>query len=236
MGNPFLPRIIPAHERKILRTFVGRRLRVSSSGKQLIFQSEDKELILKLGMTGQFRQGPCSREHDKHHFMTMIWGQTTCAYYDFRRFSRLRECAGPAERLSLGGFCPDRGFFLRDLGEIGDELLKLPGLSSTPCISWLLRHGPRTGIGNYLANEALGRLGLSPYKVCKNEKEALTIFRMCQQLAKRSYDAGGTSFGIGYYRLDRTQGTFSQQLRFYKMAGMKRTLFRNRPVFSLHKS
>lgn len=229
--NPFLSRIIPAAERIILRKLVGKHIRISSIGKYLIFRSGPDRLCLRLGMTGQFRQGIFLKKHDPHHFMSLKWGQLECAYFDFRRFSRLRLMP-TKEPLALGGFNSGIGFVLSNLDEIGEDLIKLPGLRSTPRISWLLRHGHRTGIGNYLANEALGRLGLSPYEACGNSAEALSIFRMCQRLAVRSYKAGGTSFGIGYFRLDGKQGEFSRQLLFYGKKNVKRVLFRNRPVYS----
>lgn len=186
---------------------------------------------IQLGMTGQFRLAPVPPKYHQHHFMSLKWDTAECCFLDFRRFARAKT-ALPSPHEALGGFIPHIGFVLRSPNAIAKQLPELQGFLSTPRIRWLLRHGHRTGIGNYLANEALGRLALSPFEPCQNANEALIILKMCQQLAKLSYRAGGTSFGIGYFRLDGSEGSFSKQLAFYKNPRANRTMFCNRAVYS----
>ena len=140
--------------------------------------------------------------------------------------------APPEDPCHLGGFSPRSGLYLRKAAELTNALPALAGFKTRPRITWLLQHGHRTGVGNYLANEALGRLRLSPFVPCRNEGEALHILHTCQQLARKSYRLGGTSFGIRYFRLDGSEGTFSNQLRFYKNPTVQRTLLGNRPVYT----
>lgn len=186
---------------------------------------------MHLGMTGQFCLAPVPAKYRPHHFMSLRWDAAECCFLDFRRFARAR--VDPLdERAALGGYSPASGFFLRAPMELARQLPTLQGCLSVPRIAWLLRHGRLTGIGNYIANEALGRLGLSPFEPCRDAREALQILKVCQRLAKLSYQAGGTSFGIGYFRLDGSEGTFSKQLAFYKNGNTRRTVFQQRSVYS----
>jgi formamidopyrimidine-DNA glycosylase len=186
---------------------------------------------MHLGMTGQFRFAPVPRENRQHHFLSLTWGSTECCFIDFRRFARVKTEV-PNNSDALGGYVPGAGLVLRTPAETARQLVALPGYQSTSRIAWLLRHGHRTGVGNYLANEALGHLALSPFEPCHDAREALRILRKCQHLSKQSYRAGGTSFGIGYFRLDGSEGRFSERLLFYKNPGVRRTLFQNRGVYS----
>ncbi|MBI5630034.1 MAG: hypothetical protein HY921_04015 [Elusimicrobia bacterium] len=231
MGSSLLPKILPPETRRALRSMVGRRTQISSLAKALILRSGTTAVSVHLGMTGQFRIGNIPKRHREHNLMTLSWGKSNCSFLDFRRFSRVRA-ALPSSPGALGGFDPNRGLFLRSKRNLAQDLSALKGIRSSPRITWLLRHGSTTGVGNYLANEALGRLNLSPFDACRDEEEAFRILRMCQQLAQRSFRAGGTSFGIGYFRLDGSEGRFSRQLAFYKNCNIPRTTFRNRSVFS----
>ena len=182
-------------------------------------------------MTGQFRTSLVPKEHRRHHFMTLQWGQIQCHFLDFRRFSRVRA-EQPDHGDALGGFHPRRGFYLHPLARVPATSPVMKGATTTPRISWLLRHGKQTGVGNYLANEALGRLNLSPFFPCRDPKEALTILKMCQHVARQSYRAGGTSFGSGYWRLNGSKGRYAKQLRFYQNPALTRLVFRDRSVYS----
>lgn len=230
-GHPHLSKIIPSEAQRALRALIGRRITISSAGKQLVIHGGGTDLIMHLGMTGQFRLAPVPREYRQHHFLSLTWDTAECCFIDFRRFARVR-LESPNRRDALGGYVPGAGLVLRNAREITRDLARLPGYQSVPRISWLLRHGYRTGVGNYLANEALGRLGLSPFEPCLDGREALQILRKCQELAKQSYREGGTSFGIGYFRLDGSKGRFSERFSFYKHPATKRTLFQNRGVYS----
>lgn len=183
-------------------------------------------------MTGHFRATPVPQEHRSHHFMTLAWGETKCHFLDFRRFARMKAVDVASQAGALGGFHPRLGFFQCPPKLLRDQRALMQGATSTPRISWLLRYGQKTGVGNYLANEALGRLELSPFSPCKDEEEALRVLRTCQRLARQSYRAGGTSFGIGYFRIDGRPGTFSHRLRFYRNPETPRVWFRNRSVYS----
>lgn len=181
-------------------------------------------------MTGRFQMHSVPVRHRPHLLMSLRWGERECHFIDFRRFARIRcsrEPLGP----TLGGYGPKAGLQLPPAhGLRGSPIMR--GATTTPRIAWLLRHGKQTGVGNYLANEALGRLKLGPFTPCRDEHEAMSLLEMCQRIAAESFRAGGTSFGSGYWRLDGTQGTYAAQLRFYLNPRIPRTVFRKRSVYT----
>lgn len=224
-------KVMSATSVAIIRRFIGSHLKAGSNGKHLILSGEAGAVRIHLGMTGHFKLGPITRKDRAHHFFTIRIGADTLHYLDFRRFSRIQEYA--INEFSIGGYKSGRGLSLTNKARLNFIVRNLPGLKSAPRISWLLRHGRVTGIGNYLANEALGRLNLNPYKHFQNEAEAMRTLLKCQALARASYRVGGTSFGIGYYRIDGSQGTFAEQLKYYRNPRIKRREFSNRGVYSL---
>lgn len=209
-------------------------MRVESVAKTLLLTSRDASVKLQLGMTGQFSKREPPALHHAHWFLSLGWSHGECHFTDFRRFARMR-IGRPTSGLALGGYSARLGFHLRPLSDPAWIGRALPGALTTPRISWLLRHGSVTGVGNYLGNEALGRMGLSPFSPCQSMVEASEILRACQNLARASFAAGGTSFGIGYFRLDGSRGRFAEHLRFYRASGITRQAFRNRSVYSCFK-
>lgn len=101
-----------------------------------------------------------------------------------------------------------------------------------PRISVLLDSGPHSGIGNYLANEALGELDLSPFEPFRNAEEFKLTVNTCGKIAIQSFVLGGNSFNGGYYQLDGSEGIFADEMRFYQQPGIPRHQFRGRPVYT----
>lgn len=223
---------MPPSVQRSLREMVGTVVKVRSVGKRLHWRSGERQITIHLGMTGRFQLTPVPERYRAHHFATFMWGDVPCHFLDFRRFATIQHDQGNAT-LGIGGYNERRGFYLTGRKQLRVAILKgLPGYITSPRISWLLRHGKETGVGNYMANEALGRLGLSPYSPCVNLAEAERVLACCQKIARASYRAGGTSFGIGYYRLDGSLGTYSNRFQYYRVPTKSRRVFRNRPVYS----
>jgi formamidopyrimidine-DNA glycosylase len=131
----------------------------------------------------------------------------------------------------VGGF--DGQFYLCTKDGLNTAIhLHLRGYERTPRISWLLKYGPQTGVGNYLANEALGRLGLNPFEPCESLAEATDLLLECGKVAEESYISGGNSFAGGYYRLDGKPGGYDSLCKFYRAPAIPRQVFRGRPVYS----
>ena len=220
--------VIPQQCRKLLKNLVGKKVSFTSSGKKIQLVVA-KEIVceIRLGMTGQFHLERLNNHWRRHYFLHFKLGNKSVYYADPRRFGRV-VLPGDS-KFSLGGYTANGRFVLNK------NLVVPRGFLTTPRISWLLVTGSATGVGNYMANEALGRLHLSPYTPCKNSNEAKRILGMCQQIAKESFAKGGNSFGTKFFRIDGKEGKYFENCLFYQNKKISRKNYRGRPVFSLFK-
>ena len=224
-GNIIIPRPVA----QTIKSLIGLRFNFSSIGKALYLEASqpNKSVVeFRLGMTGRFFRSPFDNRWRAHCFIELHFERCSIYYCDHRRFGRVfrdTEAQG-----GIGGFSSKRGLWF------DPNPIPPTGYKSSPRISWLINTGHRTGVGNYMANEALGRLNLSPFQPCSSEEEAVAILRECQKVARSSFRFGGNSFSAGYFRLDGTEGRFSGQCKFYGHPRVPRYLFRGRPVFTFH--
>jgi formamidopyrimidine-DNA glycosylase len=220
--------IVPRSIQRVFRALVGQRVQFSSAGKGLFLTSKDgrqKHLEFRLGMTGQFRLVPPTGRWRRHCFAILRFSNVTVYYFDHRRFGRVAKPRA-AEEGAIGGFAPGVGFWQASAVQVPG------GFLTKPRIVWLLDSGDRTGVGNYMANEALGRMNLSPFTPCRTIGEAKRVLRKCAVIATQSIRRGGNSFGTGYFRLEGTEGAYARYCQFYQGEGVPKHLFRGRPVFS----
>jgi len=216
---PFLQKIIPPPVQKAWRALADKPIEISSLGKRVYFGSSDSErkIVVHLGMSGEFSAGAPSPERKRHTFLILEWKHALFHYSDYRRFSRMKLAEGPVNH-AIGGWDAKRGFHLspaRDLKKIVQETLG--NFGRKPRITWLLEHGKITGVGNYMANDALGRLDLSPFEPVKSLEEAVKILRECQKVAAAVFRGGGGLSGV---------------LRFYEAKRAPRSLYRGRPLYT----
>ncbi|MDZ4662960.1 MAG: DNA-formamidopyrimidine glycosylase family protein [Pseudomonadota bacterium] len=219
--------IIPAVARKKFKSLTKKSIQFQSHGKALqlhVKGTASPLLEFRLGMTGQFHLLKKSEDWRRHYFLALHFEQNTIYYADPRRFGRVID---PISRdHALGGFAPGDGFW------ISDKVAVPGGFKTLPRITWLLSTGDQTGVGNYMANEALGALKLSPFLPCSTVTEAKAILKKCRDIARKSFKYGGNSFGSGYYLLNGEEGKYSKFCRFYQNQQVTRHVFRGRPVFS----
>jgi len=175
-------------------------------------------------MTGRFHLEPLNAKWRRHCFLVLRFDGLTIHFSDPRRFGRLSEPR--VSEFALGGFSEDSGFWY-------NRKPSLPkGYLSRPRISWLLGNGDQTGVGNYMANEALGRLHLSPFLPCESVGEAIRLLGQCAKISAQSFRHGGNSFGSGFYSLDGSEGRYAPFCRFYQNPNVPRLVFQQRPVFT----
>jgi formamidopyrimidine-DNA glycosylase len=217
--------IVPNSVRKQLKGLVGEYLTFGSAGKALHLMSGGEPVVeWRLGMTGQFHATQKSGKWKRHYFLILEFGSQLVYYADPRRFGRIQH-PRPAT-FCLAGYSDRRGLWSK-------KKTPLPkGYLTRPRISWLLGVGEKTGVGNYMANEALGILRLSPFEPCKSKNEAHRLLSECLKIARRSFRHGGNSFGTGFYRLDGAEGEYARFCKFYGNPGVRRHLFQGRPIFS----
>lgn len=219
--------IISFSSRKKLKALLGKNIAFCSTGKALqLFEKESAIPLLefRLGMTGQFHLMKKADEWRRHYFLSISFDNQAFHYADPRRFGRILDPQEPQD--TLGGFDRTRGFWTNSKIFVPDGFLTLPK------IVWLLSNGAQTGVGNYMANEALGALNLSPYVPCRSYKEAEKILQKCRDIAHKSFKHGGNSFGSGYFLLNGKEGQYSKFCRFYQNPQIPRQIFRGRPVYS----
>lgn len=219
--------IIPAETKRRIKCLESKDLVFVSQGKALLLFSTtsiDPIVEFRLAMSGQFHSG--ERPNFKpHYFIRMRFGDQLVAYADPRRFGRV-HLPRPESIYALGGFTPELGL------KFVKRIKVPPGFLDLPKITWLLRTGEHTGVGNYMANEALGRLNISPFSPCDSESQAREILRECQTVAKESFSFDGNSFATKFCLLDGSEGRYRQRCSFYQKIGVPKIMYNNRPVFT----
>lgn len=229
----FREKIVSKETRSQLKEMVGQENTFSSKGKSLYLKSKghDAAVLFKLGMTGMFQTvEPSEDAMNRHAFITFEFEKMKVYYLDFRRFGRVTPFAD--DHLELAGFDGNK-FYTATREQIAEIIPQLKGWKKQPKITWLLNHGPITGTGNYLANEALGRLNLNPFTPCKDEKECILLLEKVAEIALESFKHGGNSFKGGYYRLTGERGEYYKYCQFYRNAKIPCHTFRGRPIYTL---
>lgn len=145
-----------------------------------------------------------------------------------RRFGRIKSPQMINRELTLGGY-NNKGFWTEQDVHVPNGYLRLSK------ITWLLKYGEYTGVGNYMANEALGRLDLSPFTPCSNKDEAIKLLQECISVAKESFKQGGNSFTTGFFQLNGLEGGYLPHCRFYQNPKLHRYIFRGRPLYTRFK-
>lgn len=221
-------KIIPRKIKTLLNSIHGCKVSFSSEGKSLHLFLENKVepiIEIRLGMTGQFHLVRKTNHWKRHYFLSLLLSNGSKIYYaDPRRFSRFK--IPKKNEFYLAGYDKNLGLFENKAAKIP------PGYLTKAKISWLLDFGDRTGVGNYMANEALGLLKLSPFTPCSNVIEAKKILKRCLKIAVKSFNCGGNSFNSGHFGLDGSEGKFYQHCRFYMNPSIKRIVFRGRPIYT----
>lgn len=231
VGDHWGKTIAPTNVRDSLWNMREQVVVASSRGKSLYLTANGMSVTAKLGMTGRFAKEKPKESFEKHVFLELGFDDCSIWYVDYRRFGRLSVTPTKECENHIGGF--NEAFFLRTRDELNSIVSNsLKDFKKIPRISWLLKHGPQTGVGNYLANEALGRLDLSPFEPCQSPEGAVNLLLECGEIARESFEEGGNSFAGGYFRLDGEPGKYDSHCRFYQAAEVPRSIFRGRPVYS----
>lgn len=226
--------VIPRPAQSLVRELVGQRVMFFSEGKALhlaVACGDSKPILeVRLGMTGAFTLKKPVGRWKRHCFLEIETGNGSVFYVDHRRFGRFKVPTTDLQSMAIGGYSFQRGFWTTK------EPSPPSGFDRRSRVSWLLGYGDSTGVGNYMANEALGRANLSPFDTCTDEKEAKKILALCGKIAKESFALGGNSFGTGYFRLTGEEGRYIRKCRFYRNPEIPKILVGGRPVFSTFSS
>ncbi len=220
-------KIIEPEVQRKLKELVGTSLSFHSRGKGLLLnEAKSNEAVaeFRLGMTGQFHlQAPLGK-WKRHCFLEIELKDQIIHYSDARRFGRVQV---PRDiGTAIGGFGGSKGFWVEKKPQ------PPKGFLTQSRISWLLGTGQQSGVGNYMANEALGLLKLSPFQPCRDEAEARALLRKCAAIAQLAFDLGAETYRDQFYNMAIEGSQLSDFCKFYGNPKIPRQVYRGRPVYS----
>mgnify|MGYP001345284893 FL=1 len=187
--------------------------------KYIIFNCEEKFLVLHLGMTGTLRIIPTkSNEYKKHDHVELIFKKNKLIFNDPRRFGSIHTTNNINEH-----------FLIKNLGvEPLDEVFNEDYLytkikkSNASIKSLIMNQKIVVGIGNIYANEILFLSRINPRKKGKyiTRKNASEITKHSKSILRKAIDAGGTTLQ-DFFSPSGNKGYFKVDLNVYDREGEK---------------
>ena len=185
--------------------------------KYIIFDCEEKFLVLHLGMTGTLRIIPTkSNEYKKHDHVELIFKKNKLIFNDPRRFGSIHITNNINEH-----------FLIKNLGvEPLDEVFNEDYLytkikkSNASIKSLIMNQKIVVGIGNIYANEVLFLSRINPRKKGKyiTRKNASEITKHSKSILRKAINAGGTTLQ-DFFSPSGNKGYFKVDLNVYAREG-----------------
>jgi formamidopyrimidine-DNA glycosylase len=170
-------------------------------------------LVVRLGMTGQFRVAPREAPVEAHTHVRLVLGggSEELRYRDVRRFGRLRCCTCEELEEILNRLGPDA----REITE-AEFRAALRGRRGA-IKSWLMNQQLLSGVGNIYADEALFAARIHPLTPAGKipALAARRLHRAVRKVLARAIALGGTSFS-DFLDAEGRSGRFRQRLRVYQ--------------------
>jgi formamidopyrimidine-DNA glycosylase len=207
--------------RKLLGATV---LSVGRRGKYLLFHlSNDRKLVLHLGMSGQVRRFGRDPMHRHEHMRLEFSGGQTVSFVDARRFGRVcvmddGVLPGPVKGMErLGPEPTEKEYSAAYLGaHLSGRKARVKSL--------LLDQRVACGVGNIYSDEALHRAGVRPDRQAGSLKPS-EVCRLTEALGSVLRDGirwcGTTMKDGGYVLVDGSAGSFQDRLRVYGREGKR---------------
>ena len=187
--------------------------------KYIIFDCEEKFLVMHLGMTGTLRIIPTkSNEYKKHDHVELVFKKNKLIFNDPRRFGSIHITNNINEH-----------FLIKNLGvEPLDEVFNEDYLytkikkSNASIKSLIMNQKIVVGIGNIYANEVLFLSRINPRKKGKyiTRKNASEITKHSKSILRKAIDAGGTTLQ-DFFSPSGNKGYFKVDLNVYDREGEK---------------
>ena len=185
--------------------------------KYIIFNCEEKFLVLHLGMTGTLRIIPTkSNEYKKHDHVELIFKKNKLIFNDPRRFGSIHVANNINEH-----------FLIKNLGvEPLDEVFNEDYLytkikkSNASIKSLIMNQKIVVGIGNIYANEILFLSKVKPFREVKSltEFEIKKIVEYTKKVLKKAIKLGGSSIK-DFSSSNGKKGSFQQHFNVYGKKG-----------------
>lgn len=198
---------------------------VSRRGKAIIVKlSNEKAIIIQLGMTGSCRVCPAKEEPRKHeHVLFELSGSKSWRYEDARRFGMV-ESYSPADSENLP-------IFLKNIGPepFSDDfsakyLFDITRKRKAKVKELLLNQQIVAGIGNIYVSEILFRAKIHPARqVCNlTLPDCRNLVKYTVIILQNAITAGGTTIS-DYKDVNGDEGKFTRELLVYGRDGSQCT-------------
>ena len=187
--------------------------------KYIIFNCEEKFLVLHLGMTGTLRIIPTkSNEYKKHDHVELIFKKNKLIFNDPRRFGSIHITNNINEHFLI------KNLGVEPLDEVFNEdyLLTKIKKSNASIKSLIMNQKIVVGIGNIYANEVLFLSRINPRKKGKyiTRKNASEITKHSKSILRKAINAGGTTLQ-DFFSPSGNKGYFKVDLNVYDREGKK---------------
>ena len=188
----------------------------------LISLSDDKILVLHLGMSGRLRLFHPSKfikkKHD--HFILSTNNEHLLVLNDSRRFGFIDY--GSSKKISQKNYIINLGIDALSRSLDGKILLSKISKKNVPIKQILLDQRIISGIGNIYASEILFNAKISPFRKGKdlNLSDCSQIIKSTKIILKKAIYAGGSTLR-DYVSADGTLGNFQNNFKVYSREGRK---------------
>ena len=187
--------------------------------KYIIFDCEEKFLVMHLGMTGTLRIIPTkSNEYKKHDHVELVFKKNKLIFNDPRRFGSIHITNNINEHFLI------KNLGVEPLDEVFDEVYLYTKIkkSNASIKSLIMNQKIVVGIGNIYANEVLFLSGINPRKKGKyiTRKNASEITKHSKSILRKAIDAGGTTLQ-DFFSPSGNKGYFKIDLKVYDREGEK---------------
>ncbi len=194
---------------------------VTRRGKAIIIElSNEKSIIIQLGMTGSCRLCPTKEKPRKHeHILFNLSGNKSWRYEDPRRFGMV-ESYSPNNKENLPIFLINVGPepFSNDFS--AKYLFNLTKKRKSKIKEILLNQKIVAGIGNIYASEILFRAKINPSRPANSLSlpDCRKLVKYTVIILQDAINAGGTTIS-DYKDVNGDEGKFTRELLVYGRAG-----------------
>lgn len=213
----YLDKIVYNKKQEFINDVTGKEvLNVKRRGKWLLFELDDKYLIIHFRMEGRFYLLPLDAKKDKHDYVIFYFDDFSLHYNDPRLFGKMEVI----DKNDIDKFFLDKklGLEYTDSNLTPRYLKEKFKTHHTDIKKILLDQSYITGIGNIYADEILFKSKINPKKhadkLSKNKLQA--IIDNTKIVFEESLKYKGT-----YPDIDGKRGTFEEHLMVHKREGEK---------------
>ena len=209
----------PIREKDFLYLEGRKIISIYRRAKYIIFDCEEKFLVLHLGMTGTLRIIPTkSNEYKKHDHVELVFKKNKLIFNDPRRFGSIHITNNINEHFLI------KNLGVEPLDEVFDEdyLYTKIKKSNASIKSLIMNQKIVVGIGNIYANEVLFLSRINPRKKGKyiTRKNASEITKHSKSVLRKAINAGGTTLQ-DFFSPSGNKGYFKVDLNVYDREGEK---------------